>query len=287
MNKVLKWVCTGMVTGALLLTGTTGLISKTEVVSAATAKPLTVDQMMGKLTAASKTLKSYHLNSTKKQNLQLGDMRFSNINTLDVDINRQPKFAAIGTFKLEFLDTTFDFDLYANDNEFYYLVDGSTLLDEEYGYEEYEVEDTGEPIDPDGLYWITMEKEEWDILYSKGQFDPASVLDSVKNYKKSMKVTDVGSQSILQFTVTEPKAAKAMIDLYDRDLVRDAETVQPKSVTWKLYVNKKTFQTEKLTVDMSYVLVESGEKETITTKVEAKYSSHNKIATVVKPAEIE
>ncbi|KGE17039.1 DUF6612 family protein [Paenibacillus wynnii] len=292
MKRNWKAVCTGIIAGAMLLTGNTGWMSQSEVASAASAKPLTVDQVIGKLTASSKTLKSYHLNSNKKLDIQTSGMSFSVSNTLDIDINRLPKFSATGTNELKYFGTESSFDLYANDKEFYQLLDGSMLIEQNEDETTVSEDDvTGEsgeePIDPDAQYWVLADKLDWDALYTKGQFDPASMLDSVKNYKKSMKVSDVGSQTVLQFTITEPKAAKMLIELYDQDIVMDSGTIQPKSVTWKLYANKKTWQTEKLTVNLSYSLVVDGEKDTHNTKIEAKYSNHNKVAVVVKPAELE
>lgn len=99
-----------------------------------------------------------------------------------------------------------------------------------------------------------------------------------------MKVSTAGAQTVLQFTVTDPTAAKGIIKLYDQENLWDGETVQPKSVTWKLFVNTKTWQTEKLIVDLSYVLVSDGAKDTYTTKIEAKYSKNNKGAAIVKPS---
>jgi hypothetical protein len=285
MKRFLKTIGTSLAVGALLLSGTIGWLSNPEVVSAAaTTKAVTADQMISKVTAASKAIKNFHLDVIKKLDIQSGGMRISNTNTLKLDINRLPNFAAAGTIDSSLLESSYS--LYANDKELYYLVDGSELMDESEddsaGYD-----DDGEPIDPDAQYWIGLEKAEWDALYTKGQYDPVSMLDSVKNYKKSMKVSTAGAQTILQFTITDPTAAKTLIALYDQENLWDGETVQPKSVTWKLFVNTKTWQTEKLTVDLSYVLASDGEKDTYTTKIEAKYSKNNKGTSIVKPAELE
>ncbi|MNI75392.1 hypothetical protein D3C73_1315400 [compost metagenome] len=113
------------------------------------------------------------------------------------------------------------------------------------------------------------------------------MLFSVKNYKKSMKVAVVGTQTVMQFTSTDPATAKAIIKLYDQENLGDGETLLPKSVTWKVFLNTKTWQTEKLTVDLSYVLQSDDSKDTYTTKIEAKYSKHNKVGAVTKPAELE
>ncbi|MNW59394.1 hypothetical protein D3C74_373070 [compost metagenome] len=202
----------------------------------------------------------------------------------------------MGNVDISLLETSYD--LYANDKEFYYLVDGSELTDDSEDYaadaeEEGDVSnsdvvtDDGEPIDPEAQYWLELEKQEWESFYSKAQYDPASMLYSVKNVKKSMKVTTVGTQTVMQFTVTDPAAAKGIIALYDQENLWDGETLQPKSVTWKLFVNSKTWQTEKLTVDLSYALAADGEKDIYTTKIEAKYSKNNKVPTIVKPAELE
>lgn len=287
-----------MAAGALLLSGTAGWMPGPEVASAATtaAKPPTVDQVISKVTAASKTLKNFHLDVIKKQEIQTGGIRISNTNTLKLDISRLPNFAAVGNVDISLLETSYD--LYANDKEFYYLVDGSELTDdsEDYAADAEEdgdvsnsdvVTDDGEPIDPEAQYWLELEKQEWESFYSKAQYDPASMLYSVKNVKKSMKVTTVGTQTVMQFTVTDPAAAKGIIALYDQENLWDGETLQPKSVTWKLFVNSKTCQTEKLTVDLSYALAADGEKDTYTTKIEAKYSKNNKVTTIVKPAELE
>ncbi|MNO43917.1 hypothetical protein D3C76_341500 [compost metagenome] len=284
MKRFLKTIGTSLAVGALLLSGTIGWLSNPEVVSAATTKAVTADQMISKVTAASKAIKNFHLDVIKKLDIQSGGVRISNTNTLKLDINRLPNFAAAGTIDSSLLESSYS--LYANDKEFYYLVDGSELMDESEddsaGYD-----DDGEPIDPDAQYWIGLEKAEWNAFYSKGQYDPVSMLDSVKNYKKSMKVSTAGAQTVLQFTITDPTAAKALIALYDQENLWDGETVQPKSVTWKLFVNTKTWQTEKLTVDLSYVLASDGEKDTYTTKIEAKYSKNNKATSIVKPAELE
>ncbi|WP_405176169.1 DUF6612 family protein [Paenibacillus sp. FSL H8-0261] len=282
MKSFFKTIGTSLAVGALLLSGTIGWMSNPEVVSAATTTAVTADQMISKVTAASKAIKNFHLDVIKKQDIQSGGVRISNTNTLKLDINRLPNFAAAGTVDSSLLETSYS--LYANDKEFYYLVDGSELIDES---EDEGYDDDGEPIDPDAQYWIALEKMEWDSFYSKGQYDPVSMLDSVKNYKKSMKVSTAGAQTVLQFTVTDPTAAKGIIKLYDQENLWDGETVQPKSVTWKLFVNTKTWQTEKLTVDLSYVLTSDGEKDTYNTKIEAKYSKNNKGTTIVKPAELE
>ncbi|MDH6426482.1 DUF6612 family protein [Paenibacillus sp. FSL R7-0048] len=282
MNSFFKTIGTSLAVGALLLSGTIGWMSNPGVVSAATSTVVTADQMISKVTAASKAIKNFHLDVTKKQDIQSGGVRISNTNTLKLDINRLPNFAAAGTVASSLLETSYS--LYANDKEFYYLVDGSELIDES---EDEGYDDDGEPIDPDAQYWLGLEKTEWDAFYSKGQYDPVSMLDSVKSYKKSMKVSTAGAQTVLQFTVTDPTAAKGIIKLYDQENLWDGETVQPKSVTWKLFVNTKTWQTEKLIVDLSYVLVSDGAKDTYTTKIEAKYSKNNKGAAIVKPAELE
>lgn len=259
-------------------------MSNPNVASAATAKALTADQVISKVTTASKTLKNFHLDVTKKQDIQSGGVRINNINTLNLDINRLPNFAAAGKVNISLLEKSYD--LYANDKEFYYLVDGSELIDDSED-DSTDSDDDGEPIDPDAQYWIGLEKTDWEAFYSKGQYDPVSMLDSVKNYKKSMKVSNVGTQTVLQFTITDPTAAKGIITLYDQENLWDGETLQPKSVTWKLFVNTKTFQTEKLTVDLSYALAQDGAKDTYTTKIEAKYSKNNKGTTIVKPAELQ
>jgi hypothetical protein len=283
MNKYWKSLGTGLVAGALLLTGTTSGITGAEVASAATPAKLTVEQAFGKLTASAKALKSFHLDSTKSLDLLLEGEHYPNTDFVDLDINRSPKFAAMGS--VSDLDG-FSIDLYANDNEFYTLLDGSLLMDD------YEEDDTASgdleenAFDPDSEYWVESEKFVWDTIYTKSQYDPAYILDLVKNYKKSMKVTETGSQAVLTLTVTEPNAAKSIIKVYDNDMV-DGLTTQPKSVTWKLYANKKTWQIEKLAVTLNYVLIEDGEKMTVNTKVDAKYTNHNKVATIVKPAEIE
>lgn len=279
-----------MAAGVLLLSGTAGWMPGPEVASAATtaAKAPTVDQVISKVTAAAKTLKNFHLDVIKKQEIRTGGVTVSNTNTLKLDISRLPNFAAAGNVDISMLETSYD--LYANDKEFYYLVDGSELLadaadsgsDGEVSGSEYVGED-GEPIDPDTQYWLELQKQEWEAFYSKGQYDPASMLDSVKNYKKSMKVTNVGTQTVMQFTVTDPAAAKGIITLYDQENLWDGETLQPKSVTWKVFVNSKTWQTEKLTVDLSYALAQDGAKDTYTTKIEAKYSKNNKVTTITKP----
>lgn len=281
-EEFFKTIGTGLAAGALLLSGTIGWMSNPEVVSAATSAAVTADQMISKVTAASKALKNFHLDVTKKQDIQSGGVRISNTNTLKLDINRLPNFAAAGTVDSSLLKTSYS--LYANDKEYYYLVDGSELIDES---EDEGYDDDGEPIDPNAQYWLGLEKVEWDAFYSKGQYDPVSMLDSVKSYKKSMKVNNVGAQTVLQFTITDPTAAKGIIALYDQENLWDGESVQPKSVTWKLFVNTKTWQTEKLTVDLSYVLTSDGEKDTYTTKIEAKYSKNNKGTAIVKPAELE
>ncbi|MBY0014010.1 DUF6612 family protein [Paenibacillus typhae] len=299
MRKVLKAIGTSLVAGALLLSGAAGGVAGPETVSAAAskvpaAKTPTADQVISKVTAASKTLKNFHIDVTKKQDVQSGGVKISNTNTLNLDINRLPVFAAAGSVKVSLLETSYE--LYANDKEFYYLVDGSELIaDSEETYEDSEdgsstdavTDGDGEPIDPDAQYWIDLEKEEWETFYSKGQYDPAVMLDSVKAYKKSMKVSTAGTQTVMQFTLTDPAAAKAVITLYDQENLWDGETLQPKSVTWKVFVNSKTWQTEKLTVDLNYVLAADGAKDTYTTKIEAKYSKNNKTAPIVKPAELE
>ncbi|KUP21956.1 DUF6612 family protein [Paenibacillus sp. DMB5] len=299
MKKVLKTIGTSLVAGALLLSGAAGGVSGTETVSAAAskapaAKAPTADQVISKVAAAAKTLKNFHIDVTKKQDVQSGGVKISNTNTLNLDINRLPAFAAAGSVKVSLLETSYE--LYANDNEFYYLVDGSELIaDSEETYEDSEdgsstdvvTDGDGEPIDPDAQYWIDLQKEEWDTFYSKGQYDPAAMLDSVKAYKKAMKVSTAGAQTVMQFTLTDPAAAKAVITLYDQENLWDGETLLPKSVTWKVFVNTKTWQTEKLTVDLSYVLAADGAKDTYTTKIEAKYSKNNKTAPIVKPAELE
>lgn len=295
MRKSWKSAGKVLVAGALLFSVTIGGASHPATVSAAGAKAPTADQMLGKLTAASKTLKSFHLNATKKQTFQSGGMSLGNTNTLNLDINRLPSFAAAGTFEIGILEESFE--LYANSKEVYQVVDGSYLLEDEEDADATDdsgnaaaAEDTlvdGEPVDPDAQYWIPMEQEDWAAIYSKGQYDPASVLDSVKSYKKIMKTTVAGAQTVLQFTVTDAKAAKALITLYDRENLSEGAVVQPKSVTWKLYANSKTWQTEKLTVDLNYTQVEDGEKNGYTTKIEAKYSNHNKVAAIAKPAELE
>lgn len=299
MKKVLKTIGTGLVAGAMLLSGAAGGVYGTETVSAAAskapaAKAPTADQVISKVAAAAKTLKNFHIDVTKKQDVQSGGVKISNTNTLNLDINRLPAFAAAGSVKVSLLETSYE--LYANDKEFYYLVDGSELIaDSEETYEDSEdgsstdvvTDGDGEPIDPDAQYWIDLQKEEWDTFYSKGQYDPAAMLDSVKAYKKAMKVSTAGAQTVMQFTLTDPAAAKAVITLYDQENLWDGETLLPKSVTWKVFVNTKTWQTEKLTVDLSYVLAADGAKDTYTTKIEAKYSKNNKTAPIVKPAELE
>ncbi|MDF9843139.1 MULTISPECIES: DUF6612 family protein [unclassified Paenibacillus] len=309
MKKVLKTIGTSLVAGALLLSGAAGGVSGPGTVSAAAAKAPaakapaakapaakapTADQVISKVAAAAKTLKNFHIDVTKKQDVQSGGVKISNINTLNLDINRLPAFAAAGSVKVSLLETSYE--LYANDKEFYYLVDGSELIaDSEENYEDSEdgsstdvvTDGDGEPIDPDAQYWIDLEKEEWETFYSKSQYDPAAILDSVKAYKKSMKVSTAGTQTVMQFTLTDPAAAKAVITLYDQENLWDSETLLPKSVTWKVFVNTKTWQTEKLTVDLSYVLAADGAKDTYTTKIEAKYSKNNKTAPIVKPAELE
>lgn len=287
-----------MAAGALLLSGTASWMPGPEVASAATtaAKPPTVDQVISKVTAAAKTLKNFHLDVIKKQEIQTGGVRISNTNTLKLDISRLPNFAAAGYVDISLLETSYD--LYANDKEFYYLVDGSELIDESEDYTADDEEngdvsssdvvaDDGEPIDPEAQYWLGLEKQEWESFYSKAQYDPASMLNSVKNVKKSMKVTTVGTQTVLQVTVTDPAAAKGLIALYDQENLWDGETLVPKSATWKLFLNTKTWQTEKLTVDLSYALAADGTKDTYTTKIEAKYSKNNKVTTITKPAELE
>ncbi len=285
-----------MAAGALLLSGTAGWMPGPEVASAATtaAKPPTVDQVIGKVTAAAKTLKNFHLDVIKKQEIQTGGVKVSNTNTLKLDISRLPNFAAAGSVDISLLETSYD--LYANDKEFYYLVDGSELIadSEDTAADTGEVSSSdavtdgdGEPIDPEAQYWLELEKKEWESFYSKAQYDPASMLNSVKNVKKSMKVTTVGTQTVLQFTVTDPAAAKAIIALYDQENLWDGETLLPKSATWKLFLNTKTWQTEKLTVDLSYALAADGTKDTYTTKIEAKYSKNNKVTPITKPAELE
>ncbi|MBY9080798.1 hypothetical protein KIH86_13330 [Paenibacillus sp. HN-1] len=285
-----------LIAGAVLVSGSIGWTSHPVTVSAAANnKVITADQMLAKLATTSKTLKNFHLSSTKKQDLQIGSMRIGNTNTLNLDINRLPSFAAAGSVNIGFLGT--DFELYANDKEYYKVVDGSDLIDE---YDEDtasgdvygdsangEAVNSADEIDPDSQYWVGLDQEDWYSLYTKGQFDPASVLDSVKAYKKSMKVSTAGTQTILQFTLTDAKAAKAVISLYDRENLYEGAVIQPKSVTWKLYANSKTWQTERLTVDLNYTLVEDGEKDVYTTKIDAKYSAHNKVATIVKPSELE
>lgn len=287
---------TGVALGALLLSGTIGWTSHTEVASAAAAKAPTVDQMIAKVTAASTTLKNFHLNATKKLDIQAGGIRVNNINKLSLDVNRLPNFAAVGKINISLLEKSYD--LYANAKEFYILMDGSELIaasqDDAVANEDDSevsppvVEESGEEqLDPNSQYWVETEKKEWESFYSKSQYDPASMLNSVKNYKKLMKVNNVGKQTVLQFTTTDPKAAKAIIELYDQENLWDGETLQPKSVTWKLFVNTKTWQTEKLTVDLNYSLVLEEEKDIYTTKIEATYSKYNKIATIVRPAELE
>lgn len=271
-----------------MLTGNTSWMPQAEVASAATSKPLTVDQVIGKLTASAKTLKSYHLNSNKKMDIQREIMSFGITNTLDLDILRQPTFAAKGTLELgdmDDLDAKMSFDLYANDKEFYHMLDVNSLFDE--SEDETNPNNESDESSVDANDWVPMDKTDWDALFTRSQYDPASMLDSVKNYKKLMKVVDAGSQTVLQFTITDPKASKVLIQLYDRDNVADLGTIQPKSVSWKLYINKKTCYTEKLAVNLNYSLVEDGQKDTISTKIEAKYSSHNKVAGVVKPTELE
>ncbi|AIQ54952.1 DUF6612 family protein [Paenibacillus sp. FSL R7-0331] len=304
MKRVLKTIGTSLVAGAVLLSGAAGGGAGSDTVSAAAAKTPaakapaakvpTADQVISNVTAAAKTLKNFHIDVIKKQDVQSGGVKISNTNTLNLDINRLPAFAAAGSVKVSLLETSYE--LYANAKESYYLVDGSELIaDSEGSYEDSEefsntdavTDGDGEPIDPDAQYWIDLEKEEWDTFYSKGQYDPAAMLDSVKAYKKSMKVSIAGAQTVMQFTLTDPAAAKAVITLYDQENLWDGETLQPKSVTWKVFVNTKTWQTEKLTVDLSYVLAADGAKDIYTTKIEAKYSKNNKTATIVKPAELE
>ncbi|WP_310830336.1 DUF6612 family protein [Paenibacillus pedocola] len=299
MKKVSKTVGTIMAAGALLLSGTVGWMPGPEVASAATtaAKPPTVDQVIGKVTAAAKTLKNFHLDVIKKQEIQTGGVKVSNTNTLKLDISRLPNFAAAGNVDISLLETSYD--LYANDKEFYYLVDGSELIadsedtaadtgeDGEVSSSDAVTDGDGEPIDPEAQYWLGLEKQEWESFYSKAQYDPASMLNSVKNVKKSMKVTTVGTQTVLQVTVTDPAAAKGLIALYDQENLWDGETLEPKSATWKLFLNTKTWQTEKLTVDLSYALAADGTKDTYTTKIEAKYSKNNKVTPITKPAELE
>ncbi|WP_379134178.1 DUF6612 family protein [Paenibacillus sp. sgz500958] len=287
MKKVLKSVCTGLLAGAVILSGASGLVISPDVMSAATVKPPTVDQMIAKLTATSKTLKSFHWKMNETVTLQSGGMTSNDTGSMDLDINRLPKFVASGSAYAKSLDLTFG--LFANDKEFYQLVDGGFINSQaEEATADPESAESGEELfDPEAQYWLPMEQEDWDTLYSKSQFDPGSVLDSVKNYKKFMKVTNAGTQTVLQFTITEPNAAKALIQLYDRDNLEAGATVQPKTVTWKLYANSKTWQTEKLTVDLNYTLVKDAEKNTYTTKTVAVYSNHNKVANIVKPAELE
>lgn len=284
MKSYLKRIGTSLAVAALLLSGAFGGLLNPEVVSAAAKTAVTADQMITKVTAASKSLKNFHLDVIKKQDIQSGGIRITNTNTLKLDINRLPNFAAIGTVDSSILEASYS--LYANDKEFHYLVYGSELIDEsEDASTSYD--DDGEEIDPDAQYWIELEKRDWDAFYSKGQFDPASMLDSVKSYKKSMKVSTAGTQTVLQFTITDPKAAKGLIALYDQENLWDGEIVHPKSVTWKLFVNTKTWQTEKLTVDLSYALESDGEKDAYTTKIEAKYSKNNKVPAVIKPVELQ
>jgi hypothetical protein len=299
MKKVTRTLGTVMAAGVLLLSGTASWMSGPEVASAAAtaAKPPTADQVISKVTAAAKTLKNFHLDVTKKQDIQTGGVRVSNTNTLKLDISRLPNFAAAGSVQISLLEKSYD--LYANDKEFYYLVDGSELISDseddatgtdengEVSSSDVVTDGDGEPIDPDAQYWMGLEKQEWESFYSKGQYDPATMLDSVKSVKKLMKVTTVGTQTVLQFTVTDPAAAKGIITLYDQENLWDGETLLPKSATWKVFVNSKTWQTEKLTVDLSYALAKDGAKDTYTTKIEAKYSKNNKVTTITKPAELE
>ena len=299
MKKVSRTLGTVMAAGVLLLSGTAGWMSVPEVAAAAAtaAKPPTADQVISKVTAATKTLKNFHLDVTKKQDIQTGGVRVSNTNTLKLDISRLPNFAAAGSVQISLLEKSYD--LYANDKEFYYLVDGSELISDseddatgtdengEVSSSDVVTDGDGEPIDPDAQYWMGLEKQEWESFYSKGQYDPATMLDYVKSVKKSMKVTTAGTQTVLQFTVTDPAAAKGIITLYDQENLWDGETLLPKSATWKVFVNSKTWQTEKLTVDLSYALAKDGAKDTYTTKIEAKYSKNNKVTTITKPAELE
>ncbi|MNN72074.1 hypothetical protein D3C81_1880760 [compost metagenome] len=55
------------------------------------------------------------------------------------------------------------------------------------------------------------------------------MLNSIKNVKKSMKVTTIGTQTVLQVMVTDPAAAKGLIALYDQENLWDGKMLQPKS----------------------------------------------------------
>ena len=283
MNKYWKSVCKGLAAGALLLTGTTGGITGGEIASAAVPAKLTLEQAFGKLTAPAKALKSFHLSSTKSFDILIDGEKYTSADIVDLDINRLPKFAAIGTVN-DLEDDPIGF--YATDNEYYGLLDGYLLLDEDEDLTSEDTQDGDEAIDPDAEYWVELSKGVWDNIYTKSQFDPGYILDLVKNYKKSMKVTETESQAVLTMSVADPNAAKSLIKVYNKDLTEDA-TIQPKTVTWKLYANKKSWQFEKLVVDMNFNLVEDGEKILVKTKVEAKYTSQNKVSTIVKPVEIE